>query len=103
MSVELGRVFFGAFFVWSILVARKAASALWGNKPYTFSRWDGGMLREGVTLSKLGAELKLVAAIVMAMSCGLGAIEPALARQLAYVAIPVSVVTVVLDFVLTAD
>ena len=57
------------FTAWGIAVAAKAVNALRTGKPYTFSMWDGGMLRAGKTLNRLGMQIKVVVGVLMAAGC----------------------------------
>jgi hypothetical protein len=57
------------FTVWGIAVAAKAINALRTGIPYTFSLWDGGLLRAGKTLNRLGMQIKVVVGVLMALGC----------------------------------
>jgi hypothetical protein len=69
MSPEMLQVMALVFTVWGIAVAIKAANALRSNEPYVFGMWDGGMLRAGKKLNKMGMQIKLVVGIGMAIGC----------------------------------
>lgn len=69
MSPEMLQIFAFAFTVWGILVAIKAANALKKNEDYVFGMWDGGMLRAGKRLTRLGAQIKLAVGVLMAVGC----------------------------------
>jgi len=69
MSPEMLQVMAVVFSVWGIAVAIKAANALRTNEPYVFGLWDGGMIRAGKRLNKMGKQIKLVVGIAMAASC----------------------------------
>jgi len=71
MSPEMLQIFAFAFTVWGILVAIKAANALKKNEDYVFGMWDGGMLRAGKRLTRLGAQIKLAVGVLMAVGCAL--------------------------------
>src|SRR5258706_13279196 len=58
MSPEMIRVLLGVFGVWGVAVAIKAMTALNKREPYTFSMWDGGMLRAGKRLNRVGTQIK---------------------------------------------
>src|SRR5262245_51068628 len=58
-----------AFTVWGLGVAFKAINALRTNEPYVFSMWDGGMLRAGKRLNKMGMQIKVVVGVLMAAGC----------------------------------
>jgi hypothetical protein len=66
MSPEMFRVLVVAIAVWGTLVATKAVRALRSNEPYTFSMWDGGLLRAGKRLTRLGAQIKVAVGVLMA-------------------------------------
>jgi energy-converting hydrogenase Eha subunit H len=69
MSPEMIRVLLGAFSIWGIAVAFKAMTALNKREPYTFSMWDGGMMRAGRRLNRLGTQIKLFVGIALAAAC----------------------------------
>ncbi len=69
MSPEMIRVLLGVFGVWGVAVAIKAMTALNKREPYTFSMWDGGMLRAGKRLNRLGTQIKLFVGIAIAGAC----------------------------------
>lgn len=53
---------FVAMLVWVTAVFVKAARCAVRDQPYTYSRWDGGLMRAGQLLSKRGLQMKLVLA-----------------------------------------
>ena len=90
------------FTVWGIAVAIKAANALKSNEPYVFSMWDGGMLRAGKRLNRMGMQIKLGVGIGMALGCvalfaGLLPLDTA-----AGIVCFVAIVSIVSDFVTAA-
>ncbi|MBS1120250.1 MAG: hypothetical protein H6Q90_2478 [Deltaproteobacteria bacterium] len=71
MSPEILQVLLVAFTVWGGLVAYKAVGALRRREPYTFSMWDGGMLRAGKHLNRTGTIVKVVTAGLVVAWCAL--------------------------------
>ena len=69
MSPEGLQIMAVVFTVWGIAVAVKAANCLRANESYVFGMWDGGMLRAGKRLNKMGMQIKLVVGIGMAVGC----------------------------------
>ena len=69
MSPEMLQVMALLFTVWGIAVAIKAANCLKSNESYVFSMWDGGMLRAGKRLNRMGMQIKLAVGIGMAIGC----------------------------------
>lgn len=69
MSPEMFQVLAVVMTVWGVLVALKAISALRTNEAYVFSMWDGGMLRAGKRLSKMGMQIKVAVGVLMAAGC----------------------------------
>lgn len=57
------------FTVWGIAVAFKAINCLRSNETYVFGMWDGGMLRQGKRLNKMGMQIKAVVGVLMAGAC----------------------------------
>lgn len=102
MTPEMFQVFAVVFSVWGAAVAIKAIGALRSGEPYTFGMWDGGMLRAGKRLNKLGMQIKVV--VGAAMCLGLVAILAGLVPMETgcYVVMFAGIVSVVSDFV-TAD
>ena len=100
MTPEMLQVFFAVFAVWGILVALKAAKAVRGTEPYTFSMWDGGMMRVGKSLTRSGAWFKLVAGACIGAGCvaSLGHVFPP--NTGGYVVAFFAVLSVSADFVL---
>ena len=56
-----------AFSVWGLLIALKGIKVLRANESYTFSMWDGGMLRAGKRLNRMGTSIKIVVGAAMAI------------------------------------
>jgi hypothetical protein len=69
MTPEMVRVLLGVFSVWGLAVGIKALLALNKREPYTFSMWDGGMLRAGRRLNRLGTQVKLFVGFALAAAC----------------------------------
>lgn len=69
MTPEMFQVLAVVMTVWGILVALKALKALRANEAYVFSMWDGGMLRVGKRLNKMGMQIKVVVGVLMAAGC----------------------------------
>ena len=87
------------FTVWGIAVAAKAINALRTGNPYTFSMWDGGMLRAGKKLNRLGMQIKVVVGVLMAAGC-IALLTHALPLQTtAYAMMFVALLSVVSDMV----
>jgi hypothetical protein len=57
--------------VWSVAMLVKAVNALRTGTPYTFAMWDGGMLRAGKELSRIGTQVKVGLSLFLALGCGL--------------------------------
>jgi hypothetical protein len=85
--------------VWGALIAIKAIRALRSGEPYTFSMWDGGLIRAGKRLTKFGAQIKVVVGILMSAGAiaQLSGLVPVTTR--AYVVMFVALLSVVSDFV----
>ena len=49
----------------------KAVAALRRSEPYVFSMWDGGMLRAGKQLSRLGTQVKVGLSLFLLVGCTL--------------------------------
>jgi hypothetical protein len=62
-------IIFAVFSVWGAAVVVKAANALREGRAYTFSMWDGGMLRAGKTLSRTGTQIKIVTGALLSLGC----------------------------------
>jgi hypothetical protein len=99
MSLESARILVVVLSVWGILVAIKAANVLRTGNSYTFSMWDGGMLRAGKRLTRMGAQIKLVVGAAMAVGCLLAATDVIPWRTGGYVLIFVAVLSLCADFV----
>jgi hypothetical protein len=102
MSPETFRVFCGVFALWGLAVALKAFAAIRADKPYTFSMWDGGMLRAGKRLSPLGTKVKAGNAVLITIGCILVAGRLG-SLSMVYGFIGILVVSVVCDLIFTAD
>jgi hypothetical protein len=87
--------------IWAFLVAVKATRALRRAVPYTFALWDGGILRDGKSLSRRGTQVKLFVGIAFLLCCVVvvGGIAPA--RLVVYPASGVAVVSVISDMLST--
>jgi hypothetical protein len=89
---------FGVLAVWAVLVATKAVFALREGATYTFSIWDGGVIRAGKSLSRRGVIAKLVALTVLIAS-SVAMILGASPHELYFrVAIGAAIGSLVLDF-----
>ncbi len=51
---------------WILAVGGKAVWALAKGQRYRFGLWDGGMLRQGMKLSREGVKIKIAACLLMA-------------------------------------
>jgi hypothetical protein len=99
MTPDTFPIFVAIFSVWGLLVALKGATALRGSDGYTFSIWDGGMLRAGKRLNRMGTIIKVVVGAVMALG-GLLSIAHAVSwRDGMYALIFVCVLSLASDFV----
>ena len=99
MSPEMFKVFCVVFTVWGILVAIKAINSLRTREPYVFSLWDGGMIRQGKRLNRMGTQIKVV--VGAGMAAGLiaqftGAVD---LRTGAYIIMFIALLSIVSDFV----
>jgi len=56
----------GVMVVWTVAVIIKAGTALQRGTPYVFSMWDGGAMRAGKKLTRLGTHMKIASVILMA-------------------------------------
>lgn len=102
MSPEMLQVMAVVFVVWGAAVAIKAFNALKTGGTYVFGMWDGGMLRAGKRLNKLGMQIKIVVGVLMSLGC-VALLTKALPVQTAAYSITfVALVSIVSDFV-TAD
>jgi hypothetical protein len=99
MSPEMALLLMAIMSVWATAVALKAAKALVGDAEYRFGRWDGGLLREGKTLTRVGTWVKLMVGTVLAF--GIVTVFAGLfpARLGVWVLTAVAGVSVVSDFV----
>jgi hypothetical protein len=87
------------FTVWGGAVAIKAISALRSGEPYVFGMWDGGMLRAGKRLNRMGMQIKVVVGVLMAGAC-FGLVSGLIPMHTgAYVVMFVGVLGLVSDFV----
>jgi hypothetical protein len=99
MSPEGLQIMAVVFSVWGIAVALKAINCLRSNEPYVFSMWDGGMIRAGRRLNRMGMQIKAVVGVLMAAGC-IALFTGALPLTTAAYAIAfVSVLSLVSDFV----
>ncbi len=99
MSPEMFQVMAVVFTVWGAAIAVKAVNALRTGEPYVFGMWDGGMLRAGKRLNKMGMQIKVVVGIAMAAAC-FGLVSGLLPIQTgAYVVMFIGVLSLVSDFV----
>ncbi|HEV7555925.1 MAG TPA: hypothetical protein VGO00_10740 [Kofleriaceae bacterium] len=100
MSPELLRILFVAFGVWAIAVVFKAVIAVSSKQTYTFSMWDGGMIRAGKSLSRTGAIVKIVTASALALSALalIGGVLPLPGAS--YVVIAIAIASITCDFAL---
>lgn len=99
MSPEMFQVFVAVFSVWGAAVAVKAVDRLRTGEPYVFALWDGGAIRMGKRINKMGIQIKVVVGAAMCLCC-----VAMLARILpvttaAGVLVFVGVLSVVSDFV----
>jgi hypothetical protein len=99
MSPEMLQLFAVLFTAWGVAVAIKAINCLRTNQTYVFGLWDGGMIRQGKRLNRMGMQIKAVVGIAMAAGCvalftGLVPINTAV-----YVLAFVGVLSIVSDFV----
>ncbi|HEX5060524.1 MAG TPA: hypothetical protein VFV99_14250 [Kofleriaceae bacterium] len=102
MSPEGLQIFAVVFAVWGVAVAIKAFNCLRNNEDYVFSMWDGGMIRAGKRLNKMGKQIKLVVGVLEAVGC-IGLLTGAIPLQTAcYLIIFVAIVSLVSDFVTAA-
>lgn len=102
VTPEMFQVFVVVFSVWGIAVALKAIHSLRTGNPYVFSMWDGGMIRAGKRLNKLGTQIKVVVGAVMAGGCIATFTKAVPIGTASYVIIFIAVLSLVSDFV-TAD
>src|SRR5512135_3368697 len=102
MTPETFRILVIVMSVWGILIAIKAANVLRSDGTYTFSMWDGGMLRAGKQLTKLGAQIKLAVGALMALGCILVFSQTVPVREGSYALIFVAILSLISDFVTVA-
>jgi hypothetical protein len=102
MSPETYRVLCAVFALWGVAVAIKAVKAIRTGEPYVFSLWDGGMIRAGKSLKPIGAKVKAVVGVGIAIGSALFAARIA-SRTEYYALIALLVVSVIADFALSAD
>jgi hypothetical protein len=87
------------FTVWGAAVAIKAIGALRSGEGYVFGMWDGGMLRVGKRLNKMGMQIKIVVGAAMCLAC-LGLVTGMIPLQTgSSVVMFVAVLSIVSDFV----
>lgn len=99
MTPEMLQLFAVVFTVWGAAVALKAINCLRKNETYEFGMWDGGMLRVGKRLNRMGMQIKVVVGIGMAVGClalftGLLPVNTA-----SYAVMFVAILSIVSDFV----
>jgi hypothetical protein len=99
MSPEGLKVMAVLFTVWGIAVALKAINCLRTNETYVFSMWDGGMIRMGRRLNKMGMQIKAVVGVLMAAGCIALFTELLPLQTAAYALAFVGVLSLVSDFV----
>jgi len=87
------------FSVWGIAVAIKAFNALRTDSAYVFGMWDGGMLRAGKRLNKLGKQIKIVVGLMMAGGCIAAATSTLPRTSVFYFTVFAAILSVVSDFV----
>ena len=68
MSPEMMQAVMIAMSVWGGATLIKALIALRTNRPYTFSMWDGGFLRAGKSISRRGAQMRVVIGAAFAIA-----------------------------------
>ena len=91
-----------AFVVWGAAVAIKAFNALRTGGDYVFSIWDGGMMRAGKRLNKMGKQIKVVVGIAMSLGCVALLTHTVPVQTATYAIMFFAVLSIVSDFV-TAD
>jgi hypothetical protein len=99
MSPQVMQVMMVLFTVWGAAVAIKAANALRTGEPYVFGIWDGGMIRAGKSLNKMGKQIKLVVGIGMAASCAAMAAHAIPLDTAFYLTAFIAILSIVSDFV----
>ena len=99
MGPEAYSLFLVVFSAWGIAVAIKAFNALRTGAPYTFGMWDGGMLRAGKQLDKLGKQIKVVVGLMMAGGCIAAFTDAAPRTSASYFVMFAALLSVVSDFV----
>ncbi len=103
MNASTLPLFLGLFAVWGVLVALKAINAVRSGQAYTFSMWDGGLLRAGKRLTPLGAKLKAISGGTIGLGCivMLGRVAPL--QPTIYVLMAAAIGGIVADLALTAS
>ncbi len=102
MTPEMFRILVIVLSVWGVLIAIKAAKVLRTGETYTFSMWDGGMLRAGKQLTKMGTQIKLAVGVLMALGCVLIFTKAVDIRSGSYGLIFIAIVSLISDFVTVA-
>lgn len=102
VSPETFQVGLVVFVVWGAAVAFKAVAALRSNRPYRLSIWDGGLLRAGRSLNRLGTQIKIGIGLAMSATC-----VAILSKLLppgsgTYVFLAIAAVSLISDFTLVA-
>ncbi len=99
MTPEMLQLMAVLFTVWGAAVAIKAINCLRTNETYVFSLWDGGMIRQGKRLNRMGMQIKAVVGIGMAAGC-FALFTGLLPRTTAaYTVMFIAVLSIVSDFV----
>ena len=101
MSPETLQILAIVFVAWGIAVALKAVNALRSGQAYEFAMWDGGMLRVGKRLTKLGMQIKVVVGVLMAFGCFALVTHILPLQTAAWGVVFVSIMSVVSDLVTT--
>jgi hypothetical protein len=87
------------FSVWGAAIVVKAVTCLRSGEPYVFSMWDGGLIRVGKRINKMGTQIKVVVG-AMISGGGIAALGGLLPLQAASgILIFFGVLSVVSDFV----
>lgn len=103
MSSDFQPVLYVAFLLWGLAVAYKAWSALSKKETYTFSFWDGGLLRDGRRLTPLGAKIRLGAGLAISGWCAVLLAGVRVGRAGSLIAVGLIVLSVISDFVNAED
>jgi hypothetical protein len=98
MTPEMLMVFGVVFAVWGAAVAMKALKSLRSSEPYVFGMWDGGMLRAGKRLSKVGCQIKIAVGALMSAGCIALVTKAVAVQSAAYFVMAVAIVSIISDF-----